>query len=218
MTVPPASWQEPPERPQGPPYGTAPRPTSRARSTCAAGAISSAPKETAAGHWRRAANTHWISLTIDPRDPQAFGRRQQIVPGNVNDRYRRPIGARHARLHRSRGNTIAPRRTSPNPRVVRGSRSVAGGQPSEIHRPTRRPAASQDPRGQERPHPASGIVASRVNCDDRGAIPSLRDFGPGCRAAHPRRWTRAPSRDPRPALDLLGALGDPDDRSPRGWP
>ncbi len=33
-----------------------------------------------------AANTHWVSLTIDPHDPQLFELRPQIVPGNVNDR------------------------------------------------------------------------------------------------------------------------------------
>jgi hypothetical protein len=33
-----------------------------------------------------AANTHWVSLTVDPHDPQLFELRPQIVPGNVNDR------------------------------------------------------------------------------------------------------------------------------------
>jgi hypothetical protein len=33
-----------------------------------------------------ASNTHWVSLTIDPQDPQLFQLRPQIVPGNVNDR------------------------------------------------------------------------------------------------------------------------------------
>ena len=32
-----------------------------------------------------AANTHWVSLTVDPRDPQLFELRPQIVPGNVDD-------------------------------------------------------------------------------------------------------------------------------------
>jgi hypothetical protein len=32
-----------------------------------------------------AANTHWVSLTVDPRDPQLFEVRPQIVPGNVDD-------------------------------------------------------------------------------------------------------------------------------------
>ena len=32
------------------------------------------------------ANTHWVSLTVDPHDPQLFELRPQIVPGNVNDR------------------------------------------------------------------------------------------------------------------------------------
>jgi hypothetical protein len=32
------------------------------------------------------ANTHWVSLTVDPRDPQLFELRPQIVPGNVDDR------------------------------------------------------------------------------------------------------------------------------------
>lgn len=33
-----------------------------------------------------AANTHWVSLTVDPQDPQLFQLRPQIVPGNVDDR------------------------------------------------------------------------------------------------------------------------------------
>jgi hypothetical protein len=33
-----------------------------------------------------AANTHWVSLTVDPQDPQLFQLRPQFVPGNVNDR------------------------------------------------------------------------------------------------------------------------------------
>jgi hypothetical protein len=33
-----------------------------------------------------AANTHWVSLTVDPQDRQLFQLRPQIVPGNVNDR------------------------------------------------------------------------------------------------------------------------------------
>jgi hypothetical protein len=33
-----------------------------------------------------AANTHWVSLTVDPHDPQLFELRPQIVAGNVNDR------------------------------------------------------------------------------------------------------------------------------------
>ncbi len=33
-----------------------------------------------------ATNTHWVSLTVDPHDPQLFELRPQIVPGNVNDR------------------------------------------------------------------------------------------------------------------------------------
>lgn len=33
-----------------------------------------------------AANTHWVSLTVDPHDPQLFELRPQYVPGNVNDR------------------------------------------------------------------------------------------------------------------------------------
>lgn len=33
-----------------------------------------------------AANTHWVSLTVDPRDPQLFQLRPRLVPGNINDR------------------------------------------------------------------------------------------------------------------------------------
>jgi hypothetical protein len=33
-----------------------------------------------------AANTHWVSLTVDPQDPQLFQLRPEIVPGNVNNR------------------------------------------------------------------------------------------------------------------------------------
>jgi hypothetical protein len=33
-----------------------------------------------------AANTHWVSLTVDPHDPQLFELRPQFVAGNVNDR------------------------------------------------------------------------------------------------------------------------------------
>ena len=33
-----------------------------------------------------ASNTHWVSLTVDPHDPQLFSLRPQIVAGNVNDR------------------------------------------------------------------------------------------------------------------------------------
>ncbi|QEC50281.1 hypothetical protein FSW04_23650 [Baekduia soli] len=33
-----------------------------------------------------AANTHWVSLTVDPRDPQLFQLSPQIVAGNVDDR------------------------------------------------------------------------------------------------------------------------------------
>ncbi|MDX6702027.1 MAG: hypothetical protein QOF26_2253 [Baekduia sp.] len=33
-----------------------------------------------------AANTHWVSLTVDPQDPQLFQLRPQFVAGNVNDR------------------------------------------------------------------------------------------------------------------------------------
>jgi hypothetical protein len=33
-----------------------------------------------------AANTHWVSLTVDPHDPQLFTLRPQFVAGNVNDR------------------------------------------------------------------------------------------------------------------------------------
>jgi hypothetical protein len=33
-----------------------------------------------------AANTHWVSLTVDPHDPQLFSLRPQFVAGNVNDR------------------------------------------------------------------------------------------------------------------------------------
>jgi hypothetical protein len=33
-----------------------------------------------------AANTHWVSLTVDPHDPQLFSLRPQFVPGNVNNR------------------------------------------------------------------------------------------------------------------------------------
>jgi hypothetical protein len=32
------------------------------------------------------ANTHWVSLTVDPHDPQLLELRPQIVAGNVNDR------------------------------------------------------------------------------------------------------------------------------------
>jgi hypothetical protein len=34
----------------------------------------------------RERGTHWVSLTVDPRDPQLFELRPQIVPGNVDDR------------------------------------------------------------------------------------------------------------------------------------
>jgi hypothetical protein len=33
-----------------------------------------------------ASNTHWVSLTVDPHDPQLFSLRTQFVPGNVNNR------------------------------------------------------------------------------------------------------------------------------------
>jgi hypothetical protein len=33
-----------------------------------------------------AADTHWVGLTVDPHDPLLFELRQQIVPGNVNNR------------------------------------------------------------------------------------------------------------------------------------
>ena len=33
-----------------------------------------------------ASNTHWVSLTVDPHDPQLFELRPQFVAGNVNDR------------------------------------------------------------------------------------------------------------------------------------
>jgi hypothetical protein len=33
-----------------------------------------------------ASNTHWVSLTVDPHDPQLFDLRPQIVAGNVNNR------------------------------------------------------------------------------------------------------------------------------------
>ena len=33
-----------------------------------------------------ASNTHWVSLTVDPQDPQLFQLRPQIVAANVNDR------------------------------------------------------------------------------------------------------------------------------------
>jgi hypothetical protein len=31
-------------------------------------------------------NTHWVSLTVDPRDPQLFTLRPQFVAGNIDDR------------------------------------------------------------------------------------------------------------------------------------
>lgn len=33
-----------------------------------------------------ASNTHWVRLTVNPRDPQLFRLRAQFVPGNVNNR------------------------------------------------------------------------------------------------------------------------------------
>jgi hypothetical protein len=33
-----------------------------------------------------AANTHWVSLTVDPHDPQLFQLRPQFVAGNINNR------------------------------------------------------------------------------------------------------------------------------------